>query len=137
MEITTVILDWAGTTVDFGCFAPVDAFLTAFEAYGLTPTMEETRAPMGMQKRAHITSMLSGDRLRTAFKWRYGRDWTEADVDRIYEAFEPALMRVLARSRGCDARRGQNGVAAARHGHKNRLHHRLHRRHDGNRDPRG
>ena len=83
MEITTVILDWAGTTVDFGCFAPVDAFLTAFEAYDLTPTMAETRAPMGMQKRAHIRSMLSGDRLRAAFARRHGRDWTETDVDGI------------------------------------------------------
>jgi phosphonoacetaldehyde hydrolase len=96
MEISTVILDWAGTTVDFGCFAPVDAFLTAFEAYGLSPTMAETRAPMGMQKRAHIAAMLSGDRLRAAFMTRYGRDWTDEDVDRLYAAFEPALMRVLA-----------------------------------------
>ena len=95
MQITTVILDWAGTTVDFGCFAPVDAFREAFESIGLTPTMEETRAPMGMQKRAHIEAMLSGDRLRAAFRWRFGRAWTQEDIDMLYREFEPALFRVL------------------------------------------
>ena len=95
MQITTVILDWAGTTVDFGCFAPVDAFKDAFESVGLTPTMEETRAPMGMQKRAHIEAMLSGDRLKAAFRWRFGRGWTQEDVDMLYREFEPALFRVL------------------------------------------
>jgi len=57
--IKAIVLDWAGTTVDYGCFAPVDAFLLAFAAFGVTPTIEETRAPMGVQKRAHIENMLA------------------------------------------------------------------------------
>ena len=28
--IQAVIFDWAGTTVDYGCFAPVQAFQEAF-----------------------------------------------------------------------------------------------------------
>ncbi len=28
--IRAVIFDWAGTTVDYGCFAPVQAFQEAF-----------------------------------------------------------------------------------------------------------
>ena len=95
MKITTVILDWAGTTVDFGCFAPVEAFKVAFEAAGLFPTMEETRAPMGMQKRAHIGAMLSGKRLSEAFWEAHGRVWTREDVDLIYNTFESALFSVL------------------------------------------
>ncbi len=39
MKIEAVIFDWAGTTVDYGCFAPVQAFHDAFEAYGLHPTL--------------------------------------------------------------------------------------------------
>ena len=31
--IEAVIFDWAGTTVDYGCFAPVQAFIYAFEQY--------------------------------------------------------------------------------------------------------
>lgn len=95
MKISTVILDWAGTTVDFGCFAPVAAFQSAFASAGLYPTMEETRAPMGTQKRAHIQTMLSGERLGGSFRKKYGRDFEAADVDAIYGSFEPALFSVL------------------------------------------
>ncbi len=95
MKISTVILDWAGTAVDFGCFAPVAAFQSAFESAGLYPTMEETRAPMGMQKRAHIQTMLSGEQLGGYFRKKYGRDFEAADVDAIYQTFEPALFSVL------------------------------------------
>ncbi|MDR0488749.1 MAG: phosphonoacetaldehyde hydrolase [Propionibacteriaceae bacterium] len=82
--ITTVIFDWAGTTVDYGCIAPVNAFLTAFRSAGFDPTLDEVRAPMGMQKRAHIEAMLEG------------KPHTAADVDRIYAQFESALFDVLA-----------------------------------------
>ena len=94
-QITTLILDWAGTTVDFGCFAPVDAFITAFEAFGISPTMEETRAPMGLPKRAHIEKMLSGDRLSVLWEEQYGCAFTQEDIDRIYAEFEPALFSTL------------------------------------------
>ena len=30
-QLEAVIFDWAGTTVDYGCFAPVEAFIKAFE----------------------------------------------------------------------------------------------------------
>lgn len=53
-KIECVIMDWAGTAVDYGCFAPVAAFLKAFAEKGLTVTMEEARGPMGMTKIDHI-----------------------------------------------------------------------------------
>ena len=46
--IEVVIFDWAGTTVDYGCFAPVKAFMDSFAHYGIEVTIEETRKPMGM-----------------------------------------------------------------------------------------
>ena len=36
-----VIFDWAGTTVDYGCFAPVQAFVEVFKEYGVEPTMKK------------------------------------------------------------------------------------------------
>ena len=36
-KIECVIMDWAGTAVDYGCFAPVAAFLKAFAEKGLRP----------------------------------------------------------------------------------------------------
>ena len=73
----------------------MEAFRVAFESAGLFPTMEETRAPMGMQKRAHIAAMLSGKRLSEAFWEAHGRAWTQEDLDQIYKTFEPALFSVL------------------------------------------
>ena len=29
-KIEAVIFDWAGTTVDYGCFAPVEVFIKVF-----------------------------------------------------------------------------------------------------------
>ena len=34
-KIKCVIMDWAGTAVDYGCFAPVAAFIEAFAEKGL------------------------------------------------------------------------------------------------------
>ena len=98
-KLTTkaIILDWAGTTVDYGCFAPVDAFIEAFKAFGITPTMDETREPMGMQKRAHIKTMLEGKRLASLWQKKTGAAPTQKDIDAIYETFEPALFKVLER----------------------------------------
>jgi len=95
MKIKTIILDWAGTTVDFGSFAPVEAFMSAFAAYGLNPTADETRAPMGLAKRTHVAMMLSGERLESEWVSKHGKPHTTADIDAIYEKFEPALFGVL------------------------------------------
>ena len=90
-----VIFDWAGTTVDYGCFAPVRAFQEAFAAFGVEPTMEETRAPMGMLKRDHIAAMLRMGRIAAAWRETHGADPTEADVDAVYACFEPKLLSIL------------------------------------------
>ena len=65
--IEAVIFDWAGTTVDYGCFAPVKAFMEAFAHHGVPVTMEETRKPMGMLKRDHIRTMLHMERMWSRF----------------------------------------------------------------------
>jgi len=64
MKIETVIFDWAGTAVDFGCFAPVNVFLTIFEDAGVSVTLEEARKPMGMLKIDHIRTMLEMPRIQ-------------------------------------------------------------------------
>ena len=67
-KIEAVIFDWAGTTVDFGCMAPVQAFMEAFKAEGIVPTMDEIRGPMGMLKRDHVKTMMSMDRIGGLWK---------------------------------------------------------------------
>ena len=78
-KIKAVIFDWAGTTVDFGCMAPVQAFVEVFKEFGIEPTMEEVREPMGMLKIDHIRTMLKMERIRTLLiqsliqRWDSGR----------------------------------------------------------------
>ena len=95
MKVNAIILDWAGTTVDYGCFAPVNAFIKAFEEFGLTPTIDETRAPMGMQKRAHIAKMLESEQLAAQWVEKQGKPHTSEDIDKIYALFEPNLFSTL------------------------------------------
>ncbi len=59
--LRAVVLDWAGTTVDFGCMAPVATFVQAFEDSGVPITVEEARAPMGMPKWQHIQAITRAD----------------------------------------------------------------------------
>lgn len=44
-KIECIIMDWAGTAVDYGCFAPVAAFIEAFaenwEELKLLPELEK------------------------------------------------------------------------------------------------
>lgn len=94
-KVEAVIFDWAGTTVDYGCFAPVQAFIDAFEKFGITPTNDEVRKPMGMLKIEHIKTMLNMERIRTLWIKKYAREYTLQDVQGIYEAFEESLMQGL------------------------------------------
>ena len=90
-----VIFDWAGTTVDYGCFAPVQAFVEVFKHFGIEPTMEEVREPMGMLKKDHIRTMLQMERISSLWEIKYRRKWTEEDVEDLYEIFEEKLLSIL------------------------------------------
>lgn len=94
-KIKAVVFDWAGTTVDYGCFAPVRAFLEVFREAGIQPAMEEVRGPMGVLKRDHIRMMLEMERIRKLWAEKYGREPEEKDVDALYARFEPALLGIL------------------------------------------
>ena len=95
--IQAVIFDWAGTTVDYGCFAPVQAFQEAFAHHGVPVTLEETRKPMGMLKRDHIRTMLRMERIARAWEETHGRPAGEEDVEAVYAQFEPKLFSILDR----------------------------------------
>ncbi len=95
MKTQLVTFDWAGTTVDYGCFAPVNAFAMAFGRFGLSPTTEEIRRPMGMLKMDHIRTMLEMPRLAQQWRERQGGMPEEHAAERIYGVFEAALLESL------------------------------------------
>lgn len=95
-QIKCVIMDWAGTTVDYGCFAPVAAFIESFHAIGVPVTAAETRMYMGLTKIEEIRALFSLDRVRKAFQAKYGRDFNEDDVQGRYADFQQILFNTLA-----------------------------------------
>jgi phosphonoacetaldehyde hydrolase len=95
-KIEGVIFDWAGTTVDFGCLAPVKVFLEVFKKAGVEVTTEEARIPMGMLKRDHIGAMLRMPRINKLWEEKYGRTFEEKDIDCLYKSFEPLLLASLS-----------------------------------------
>jgi len=88
-RIKLVIFDWAGTTIDHGCFAPISAFIKAFQACGVELTAAQARGPMGLHKQDHIRSLFQLDDIAAQWESKHQRSWSEDDVKQIYETFMP------------------------------------------------
>lgn len=95
-KIECVILDWAGTAVDYGCFAPVAAFVESFNEIGVPVTAAETRAYMGLTKIEEVRALFALDRVRRAFREKFGRDYDDRDVEARYAAFQRVICAMLA-----------------------------------------
>lgn len=95
--IAAVIFDWAGTLVDFGCFAPTVSIVETFAQRGVELTVAEARGPMGLEKRAHLRRLLADDSISQRWKQATGADPRPRDVDSLYEELEPRLARSVKR----------------------------------------
>jgi phosphonoacetaldehyde hydrolase len=94
-KLKAVILDWAGTTVDFGSLAPVRALQRVFAQAGITLTDCEIRQAMGLPKKEHIREILSGQQARNQWARAHGNPPCETDVDRLYDEFVPVQFSHL------------------------------------------
>ena len=94
-RIQAVVFDWAGTIVDHGSRAPMGVFVEVFKRFGVEISVAEARAPMGLPKWQHIEAV--GRQPAVAARWRaaHGRDFADADVDRIYDIFTPLNAEVV------------------------------------------
>lgn len=95
--IEAVILDVAGTLMDFGSCAPAGVFVEVFAEAGVEISLAEARGPMGAEKRQHVRELLMAPAVAARFAARHGRLPDEADVDRLYAAFVPAQLACLPR----------------------------------------
>lgn len=88
-----VVFDWAGTTVDHGCFAPVQPFMETLRRFDVPITAAQAREPMGLEKIDHLRALLSMPEVAARWREVHGRDWTEADVETLYrEHFVPLQL---------------------------------------------
>ncbi len=95
-SLKAVILDWAGTTVDYGCMAPAAVFIETFQHYGVQVTMAQARAPMGMFKKDHIRAITQIEAVAAQWQAAHGKPCSEADVEAMYRDFLPLQLGVIA-----------------------------------------
>jgi phosphonoacetaldehyde hydrolase len=89
LSIRLAVLDWAGTSIDFGSCAPAFAFVKAFAKVGVQVAIEEARRPMGLHKKDHLRAMLAEPSLADRWQQAKGSAWTEADIETLYEIVTP------------------------------------------------
>lgn len=89
--IDTVIFDWAGTTVDYGCFAPLQGFIEAFSTLGINISTAEARGPMGLKKIDHIKALLELETVKNQLKIPI----TDKLILDLYKVFETTLLSTL------------------------------------------
>jgi phosphonoacetaldehyde hydrolase len=95
-KIQAVLLDWAGTTMDYGCMAPAVVFQEVYKRQGVPITMEEARAPMGAHKRVHIQKIGQLDTVRGRWQQKHGRAPNDDDVTRMFADFVPLQLECLS-----------------------------------------
>jgi len=98
MKLEMVVMDWAGTAVDFGSVAPIAALETAFAARGITVSRPLLRLSMGLAKRDHIREVLAIPEIAAQWLARFGAPSTEDDVATLYADFTPRMMGEIAAS---------------------------------------
>jgi phosphonoacetaldehyde hydrolase len=94
-RLRAVVLDWAGTTQDFGSLAPVGAFVAVFAQFGVAITTAQARAPMGVFKLDHIRAIAADPEVGAEWQRVHGSPCGEADVQVMYEAIVPIQEAVL------------------------------------------
>jgi phosphonoacetaldehyde hydrolase len=95
--LKAVILDWAGTTVDYGCFAPAVVFIEVYKRKGIAITMEQAREPMGAHKKVHIRMISRMEAVRRMWRDVRGRLPDEDDVEAMFQDFVPLQVACLAK----------------------------------------
>ena len=95
-KLQAVVLDWAGTVVDFGSFAPTQIFVEAFGEFGVAVSLEEARGPMGMGKWDHIRTLCNLPQIAERYRAVFDRLPTDEDVTALYERFMPLQIEKIA-----------------------------------------
>jgi phosphonoacetaldehyde hydrolase len=95
-RLRAVMLDWAGTTVDHGCIAPVLTLQKLFARHQIELSSEDARRDMGLLKRDHIEAILALPGVCDQWRAGTGRAPESGDVARLFEEFRTLQASVIA-----------------------------------------
>ncbi len=95
--IRAVVLDWAGTAVDYGCMGPAAVFVDVFEAFGIRLSMPEARRFMGLAKKEHIRRLCRLPSVSRQWQETWARVPGEADVETLFARMESTMVETIGR----------------------------------------
>ena len=93
-----VILDWAGTMVDFGCHAPVAALRAVFAQRAVVISARQARRDMGKAKEDHVRALLADPCIAQAWETVRGRRADDDDVHALMVDLGPLMREQAARA---------------------------------------
>jgi len=82
--LQAVVLDWAGTAVDYGCLGPVRVIMAAFQRFGISIRASDVRQFMGLMKKEHIRRICELPAVSARWKEKYGWKPGTMDIENIY-----------------------------------------------------
>jgi phosphonoacetaldehyde hydrolase len=95
--VKAVVLDWAGTAVDYGSIGPAAVFVDVFAKFGVDVSVADVRQFMGVAKKDHIRNICGLPTVAARWQKKNGRPPDENDVERIYAETEPMMVETVTR----------------------------------------
>ena len=96
-QVKAVVLDWAGTAVDYGSIGPAAVFVDVFAKFGVAVSLAEVRQFMGVAKKDHIRNICSLPSVIAQWQKQNDRSPDETDVDHIYDESKPMMVDTITR----------------------------------------
>jgi len=96
-KVRAVVMDWAGTAVDYGSIGPVAVFIEVFRLFGVTVSVAEARQFMGLMKKDHIRGMCGLPSVQNSWVQEHGRLPDEKDIDAMYRETERLMIAGIAK----------------------------------------
>lgn len=93
-----VILDWAGTAVDYGCMGPVAVIRESFRLFDIDISVADVRQFMGLMKKDHIRYICRLPVVSARWREKYGQLPDETDIEALYAETEPMMVSSIARN---------------------------------------
>jgi phosphonoacetaldehyde hydrolase len=96
-KVRAVVMDWAGTAVDYGSIGPVAVFIEVFRLFGVTVSVADARQFMGLMKKDHIRGMCGLPSVQKSWVHEHGKLPDENDIDAMYRETERLMIAAIAK----------------------------------------
>jgi phosphonoacetaldehyde hydrolase len=96
--IKGIVLDWAGTTVDYGSRAPIIAFAKAFADQGIYLDEQVIRKDIGLSKQEHVKKIFQDQAIQHQWQAKHGEFQEQVAIDQVYTDFKQLISDYLVKT---------------------------------------